>query len=74
MFLETGSRQRKTQQENKREKKQQKNNLKQSSSLKRIFAKSKKKKKHIHPERENSEKKDTWKTYGNDEKRLKIKK
>ena len=73
MFLKTVSRQRKkhnkkikernekNEKHNKKikEKRKQKNNLKQSSFIEKIFAISKKK--HIHTERENSEKRETWK-------------
>ena len=77
MFLKTGSRQRKkhnkkikernekkdekhNKKKRKKRKTKKKNNLKQSSFIEKIFAKSKKKK-HIHTERENSEKRETWK-------------
>ena len=49
------------------------NNLKQSSVIEKIFAK-KKRQKHIHTERENSEKKRNMETYGNDNKKWKSKK
>ena len=41
-----------------KKRKNKKNNLKQSSFIEKIFAKKKKKQKHIHTERENSEKKE----------------